>query len=333
VTTAAALPSTTSAKATASLEPTTAQLAQERTMRFVIIVDAFMVTALLLGGIVGGSLTMMAEAIRASLSYGLECFTIVVLRRIHRGVLADMEFGAGKLEQIASVVIAVSMLFGAAWIGWNVTRLWSGQRQLGAPIGLAYAAIVGMVNLYANVVAWDSVRRSMTADASIIMDAQLHLRWVKLVSSLVVSVGLTVSALSTDDVVVAWADSLGSLFVAIYMIVHAVGVLRSALPDLLDRSAGPRVRDAIMRALATHTSEYDRVLRLRSRRSGRTTFIEIHLAYDAALNMAEVQRRVEVFKNAIRLKLTDAEVSVVATCAVDADVVGSFINASDPATS
>ena len=290
-------------------------------MRFVIIVDAFMVTALLLGGIVGGSLTMMAEAIRASLSYGLECFTIVVLRRIHRGVLADMEFGAGKLEQVAGVVIAASMLFGAVWIGWNVTRLWSGQRHLGAPIGLAYAAIVGMVNLYANVVAWDSVHRSMTADASIIMDAQLRLRWVKLVSSLVVSVGLTVSALSTDDVVVAWADSLGSLFVATYMIVHAVGVLRSALPDLLDRSAGPGVRDAVTHALAMHASEYDRVLRLRSRRSGRTTFIEIHLAYNAALSMAQVQQRVEALKASINAELADAEVSVVAMSANAASVM------------
>ena len=289
-------------------------------MLFVVIVDAVMVTALLLGGIVGGSLTMMAEALRGGLGYASECFTIVLLRRIHRGVLADMEFGAGKLEQVASVVIAASMLFAAAWIGWNVLRLWSGQRELGPPLGLAYAAIVGAVNLYVNVIAWDSVHRSMTANASIIMDTQLHLRWVKLVSSAIVSVDLTVSALSTDDVVVAWADSLGSLFVAIYMIVHAVGVLRSALPDLLDRSAGPGVRDAVMHALATHASEYDRVLRLRSRRSGRTTFIEIHLAYDAALNMAEVQRRVEVFKNAIRLQLADAEVAVVATSAVDTAV-------------
>jgi len=281
-------------------------------MLFIIVVDAFMVSALVVGGL-AGSLTMSAEAMRGGLGYALECFTIVLLRRIHRGVLADMEFGAGKLEQVASVIIAASMLLAAAWIGWNVLRIWNGTRELGVPIGLALAAIIGMVNLYVNVLAWDSVRRSITDDASLIMHAQLHLRRVKLIASFVVSVGLTVSALSTDDVVVAWSDSLGSLFVAGYMIVHGVGVLRTALPDLLDRSAGAEVRAGVTRALGVHVADYDRLLRMRTRRSGRTTFIEIHLAYAAALSIADVQRRVDALQATIHAQLPDAEVAVITT--------------------
>ena len=300
-------------------EPTPAQHAQERSMLFAIVLDAFMLAALLIGGTLGGSLTMMAEALRGGLGYALECFTIVLLRRILRGVLADMEFGAGKLEQIASLVIGASMLIAALWITWSVTRLWGGQRELGPPIGLAYSAIVGMINLYVNVLAWDSVRRSITADASIIMDAQLQLRWVKLVCSVVVSVGLTVSAISTDDVVVAWADSLGSLFVAGYMIWHGVGVLRSTLPDLLDRSAGSKVREIVARALAASSGEYGVVSRIRSRRSGRATFIEIHMACDPALNIAQVHRRTDALKTAIHNELPDAEIAVVTTSLTGAD--------------
>jgi len=284
-------------------------------MLFVIVMDAFMVAALLLGGIVGGSLTIMAEALRGALGYALECFSVVVLRRIHRGVLVDMEFGAGKLEQVASVVIAASMLIAAAWIGLSVLHIWVGQRALGTPLGLAYAAIVGMVNLYVNVLAWDSVRRTVTADASLIIDTQVHLRWVKLVCSMIVSVSLTVSALSTDDVVVAWAETIGSLFVASYMSVNAIGTLRSAVPDLLDRSAGATVRETVSRVLADHAQTFERVLRSRSRRSGRTTFIEIHVAYDATLSMASVQQRVEALQASIRRELRDAEVAVVATSA------------------
>jgi divalent metal cation (Fe/Co/Zn/Cd) transporter len=149
------------------------------------------------------------------------------------------------------------------------------------------------------------------------MNAQLHLRWVKLVASVVVSIGLTVSALSTDDVVVAWADSLGSLFVASYMILHAIGVLRTTLPDLLDRSAGAGVRDVVMRALDAHAAGFERLLRLRTRRSGRTTFIEIQLACDAALSIVDVQQRVEALKTMIRSELPDAEIAVVTTPALD----------------
>lgn len=304
--------------APATHELTPEQRAQERSMLFVIVVDAFMVSALFIGGVVGGSLTMMAETLRGGLGYLLECFTIVLLRRIHRGVLADMEFGAGKLEQAAGVVIAASMLMGAVWIGLGVVHMLTGTRELGPPIGLAYSAIVGMMNLYVNVLAWDAVRRSLSADSSLIMHAQLHLRWVKLVTSVVVSIGLTVSALSTDDVVVAWADSLGSLFVASYMVVNAIGVLRTTLPDLLDRSAGAGVRDVVTRALELHAAGFERVLRFRTRRSGRTTFIEIQLACDAALSISDVQERVEALRTTIRSELPDAEIAVVATPALDA---------------
>jgi divalent metal cation (Fe/Co/Zn/Cd) transporter len=301
--------------AAGGLVPTPAQRSQERSMLFGLVMDLVMVIALVLSGALGGSLTMLAEATRACLAYALECFTLVVLRRIHRGVLADLEYGAGKLEQVASVVIAAGMLLGAVWIGFNAYGVWSGTRALGTPIGLAAAAIVGMVNLYVNLLAWDSVRRSLAADSSLIMVAQLRVRWVKLFCSFVVSFGLTLSALSTDDVVVAWADSLGSLFVAGYMVMNALEILRASLPDLLDRSAGAAVGEAVRRALAAARADYAQATRLRTRRSGRITFVEIELAFDPALSMAEVARRVAALGAAIRTELPDAEVSVVASAA------------------
>ncbi len=299
--------------AAGALVPTPTQRAQERSMQFALAMDFVMVVATVLSGVLGGSLTMLAESARTSLGYALEVFTLVVLRRIHRGVLADLEYGAGKLEQIASVVIAAGMLLAAVWIAFNAYGVWSGTRALGTPIGLAAAAIVGMLNLYVNLLAWDSVRRSLTADASLIMEAQLRVRWVKLFSTLVVSVGLTVSALSTDDVVVAWADSLGSLFVASYMVLNAVEVMRTSLPDLLDRSAGAAVVEVVRRALDAARADYAHATRLRTRRSGRITFVEIELAFDPVLSMAEVARRVGALGAAIRTGLPDAEVSVVAS--------------------
>ena len=71
----------------------------------------------------------------------LELFALGVMRRIHRGVLADLEFGTGKLEQIANLVIGVGMLGGAAWIVVKALAIVIGERTVGAPFGLALAAI------------------------------------------------------------------------------------------------------------------------------------------------------------------------------------------------
>jgi divalent metal cation (Fe/Co/Zn/Cd) transporter len=303
------------AAAATGVRPTTAQLGQEHAIVFAIAIDAGVIFLILLAGIVGGSLTMMAELFRCVLGYALECFTLVVIRRIHRGKLAEMEYGAGKVEQVASALIAISMLLAGVWLGLNVWHIWTGERALGSPLGLAYAAIVGFLNIYINVLAWDGMRRSMTADSSLIMDAQLQLRWVKLVASAFVGVALTVSAVSTDDVIVAWGESAGSLFVAGYMVVNAIDVLRTALPDLLDRSAGPAVRAIVTRALETHAGDYEQMLRMRTRRSGRATFVELHLAYDPMLCLAEVERRIEALEATVRGGLRNADIAVIATAA------------------
>src|SRR4029077_21148136 len=114
-----------------------------------------------------------------------EAFGLVVMRRIHRGVLSDLEYGTGKLAQAANVAIAGGMLFGAAWILSQAVSIISGEAPTGTPVGLAMAAIAGAVNAYLNLVSWDAVRRVADADGrdSIIMRAQLTSRVVKLVSS------------------------------------------------------------------------------------------------------------------------------------------------------
>lgn len=302
---------------TLTTDLTDEQRAKERSIVFVIAIDAFMLMALLLAGVLGGSLTMLAEFIRGFLGYLLECFSFVVLRRIHRGRLVDMEFGSGKLEQVANCMIAASMLLASGWIALNVLKILTGARQTGTPIGLAAAAIVGITNLYVNLLAWDSLRRTVRERDSIIMQAQLTSRWVKLVSSIVVGVSVTVAALAKDDAIVAWADGLGSLFVASYLAVSGIAILREAVPDLLDRSAGRDVRGAVSRVLGAHSDAYERVVRVRSRRAGRTAFVEVTMAFDAGLTMAEVDRRAEAIREEIRREVDDTEVSIVTMSAAE----------------
>jgi divalent metal cation (Fe/Co/Zn/Cd) transporter len=262
--------------------------------------------------VLGGSLTMIAEAIRGTLMLAIEYFGLSVLRHVHRRTLVDLEFGTGKLEQIANLVIGAGMLGGAAWIAAKAVAIIAGQRALGTPFGLALAAIAGAANAYVNFIAWAGMRRAAQAADSLVMQAQLTARIVKLVSSLIVLGSLTIAALSTDEEVVAWADVSGSLFVAAFIVFNAAGLLKSAIPDLLDRSAGATVRDVVDRALASHAGDFRRLKRLRSRRSGRVVFIELALGFEAGLSIAEVDRRVGAVKDSIQREIAEAEVSVLA---------------------
>src|SRR6202035_3182345 len=130
------------------------QEAEESSVRFGLVADCGLLVVLVLSGFLGGSLTILAEAIRGSLMSLTELFSLVVMRRIHRGQLADLEFGTGKLEQVANTAIGAAMLGGAVWIVIRALGVLVGERAVGAPFGLAMAAIAGALNAYCNLLAW-----------------------------------------------------------------------------------------------------------------------------------------------------------------------------------
>ncbi|HUR19720.1 MAG TPA: cation transporter [Vicinamibacterales bacterium] len=294
---------------------TNEQKGREQSFLVAIVLDIAIVVAMVIVAIVGGSFTLLAETLRCILGLLPEWFAFGVLRRIHRGVLVDLDYGTGKLEQVASLAIGAAMLLASAWIVAGSLKILSGERELGTPMGLAAAAVVGMINLYLNVVAWDGVRRLPGVRDSTIMNAQLTLRWTKLLASIIISVDLTIAALSTDPVIVAVADAVGSLLVACYMALIAIQALRGSLPDLLDFSAGQSIKDAVDRSLALHAADYSQLQRVRTRRSSHTAFVEIALKFEPGLSMAEVDRRVAALKATMRQEVGEAEVSVLASAA------------------
>jgi divalent metal cation (Fe/Co/Zn/Cd) transporter len=294
------------------------QLAQERSIRFALLADLGVLALFVPVGLLGGSLTIKAEAIRFVLGMSIEIFAYTVMWRLHRGKLHDLEYGGGKLEQIANLVTGLGMLAGAAWIASKAMEIVSGHAAVGTPLGLALAAIVGALNAYVNFVAWDAMRRATKGDASLVMHGQLQARRVKLTCSLVVLFTMTIAALSTDNVVVASADAVGSVFVAIFMVLNGSEMLRTGIPDLLDRSAGKTVRDTVDRVLAESAGDYQRLDRVRSRRSGRVVFVEVVLSFEPALTIAEVNWRIAALKESMAREIEHADISILTTGAATA---------------
>jgi len=300
-----------------SMDATPEQQAEENSVRFGLIGDAGLIVLIVLTGILGGSLTILAEAIRTCLMIMSELFSFVVMRRIHRGQLADLEFGTGKLEQVANALIGASMLGGGIWIIVKAFGLLIGDRPVASAFGLTVAAIVGALNAYFNFLAWDRMRRALRGESSLLMTGQLRARKVKLVCSLVVLGTMTIAAASLDAEVAAWADALGSFFVTAFIIANAWDMLASGIADLLDRSAGQAVRDAIDTALARQADDFHQVARVRSRRSGRVVFIELALRFDAGLSIAEVNRRIAILKQSLGRDIEHSEISVLALAPTD----------------
>jgi divalent metal cation (Fe/Co/Zn/Cd) transporter len=290
--------------------PTPAELERERSVALGLSLDMAILTVLFIVALVGGSLTILAESIRGALMNSAEGLALLVMRRIHRGTVRGMEYGTGKLEQAANLAIGVALIGGALWVALGAIRLLDGEAPPGTPLGLALGAIVGAINCYINFIGWDAVRRAARSGHSLIMQGQLRARAVKLVSSFLVQVALTVAALSTDNIVVAIADAAGSLVVSIVMTVTGLRMVLAAVPDIIDRAPGPTVRGAVERALARQPAAEAALGRLRARRSGGTVFVELTLTFDPALTVAEVQLRIAALRDIVRAELPQADVAI-----------------------
>lgn len=289
------------------------QRKEEQALLFSLLADGCVIVVMAPIAFLGGSLTLMAESLRFVMMMIIEYFAYAVMWRVHRGKLQDMEFGGGKLEQIVNFVTGLGMLVAAGWIAFKAVAVISGYTPVGRPLGLALAAIIGAVNAYINVLIWQKMRNAAQGEPTLVMLGQLRARMVKLVSSLVVLLALTVAALSTDNVVVAWADALGSIFVASFIVWNALGMLRSSVPDLADRTAGPTVHETIDNVLTSLAGDYERLDRVRSRRSWRVVFIEVVLSFHPRLTIAEVNRRIDRLKLAMQERLEHADISILTT--------------------
>ena len=73
------------------------------------------------------------------------------------------------------------------------------------------------------------------------------------------------------------------------MFINGIKILKENLPDLLDQSAGAEVRAAI------------------------ELFVDIAMGFDGRAPIAEVDRRIEAIKAAVRQELADAEISIQAS--------------------
>jgi divalent metal cation (Fe/Co/Zn/Cd) transporter len=295
-----------------SPSPTPQQRDQERSVQFALTLDVATWLPFVLFGVMTGALTILAEAIRGAMVIGIETFALLVMKRIHRGRTAVFEFGSGKIEQAVNMLLGVGMLIGAAWIALSIVHLLTGTADVASQGGYALAAILASINTCENAVAWDAVRRAAKSGGSLIMQGQLRVRFVKFASSLLVQTALTVATLSTDRGVVAWADALGAVVVTIFIVHSAIGMMKAGLPDLLDQSVNEETQVAINRVLARHFDDYDRLDRVRTRRSGNVVYAEIALAFRSDLTIDEVNRRIAAMKASLNEEISGADISILA---------------------
>lgn len=286
-----------------------AERARERSMLLGAVLDCAIVVPMMAAGVWANSLTLIGESLRAVLLIALELYLLALLRRIHRGRMAEYEYGAAKLEQFGNLLVGAAMLLGASWVlGTAALRLAAPPGQ--PALGMAAAALVAAVNVGINGVVFHAIWRAGRDGTSIILAGQIRSRLAKLIASGLAAGAIAVNALAGEGATGRAADTAGSLLVAVTMIALGVGMWREALPHLVDRRLDEARQVAINRVLARHFAAYEELGTVRTRLVGRGAAVELTLGFAPGRPIGEIQRVVDTVAADLRALVPGAQVTV-----------------------
>ncbi len=232
----------------------------------------------LIGGIIGNSFALIADAVN---SLGDVVATIVVLVGLQIAQRpADQEhpYGHSRAEGIAATNVAVLIIVSAVMITWEaVQRL--GLIHDVPPIWalwIAGANIVIKESLY-----WYNRSVGIRAgSASIIANAWDHRSDAMCAAA--VLVGLLVIRVGGTDY--AWADEVAALIVAAAIAVSGVQLFRQSASSLMDIQASSAMVEK-MREAALNIPDVKDVETLWVRKSGLEYFVDIHIEVPAELTV------------------------------------------------
>lgn len=246
-------------------------------------VNLFLVVLKLAGGIVTGSMALIADAVN---SIGDVASAIAVrgaLLVAQRDEDEDHPYGHTKAESIAGLSVALIVAFSAGFLAIETfNRLGEPLAPISQVAGViaAICAVIKEVTYrYVNHVAKDLNSTSLAASA---LDHRSDA-----ISSGVVAIALICSPVFGDNA--AYIDPIAAIFVCAYLIYVGIHMFTNIAAELMDQQAdGETV--AMIRQVASSVDAVADVEKLRVRKSGLEFFAEIHVQVEGHLTVSEGHR-------------------------------------------
>ena len=264
---------------------------QERSREIykVTLVGSLVNVALLLfkfvAGIVGHSAAMIADAIHSLSDFLTDVVVLVFIRISDKPRDKSHDYGHGKYETLAMMMIGVALLVVAVGIlygGASKIHQWLDGAQLEAPGMLALWAALLSILLKEAVYRYSMVKARLLNSQAVEANAWHHRS--DALSSLGTAVGIGGAIFMGQRWTVL--DPLASCVVGVLIVKVAVDLLRNALGDLLEHSLPDAVEDEMLQLVASLPDVVE-PHNLRTRRIGNHYAIELHIRMNGDITLRE----------------------------------------------
>ena len=239
--------------------------------------------AKLVGGLVGSSFALIADAVNSLGDVVTTVVVLLALRVAQRPADAEHPYGHTRAEGIAASNVAVLIIISAMVVGWEAIQRLSHPHAVPPmwTLWLAGANIVIKEGLYR----YKIKVGKRTGSGAMIANAWDHRS--DALCALAVLLGLLAIRLGGPRFI--WADEAASLVVMGAIIWSGVQLFRTSASDLMDVQADPELVERI-RAAARQVKDVRDVETLWVRKSGLEFFADIHIEVDQHFTVAAGHR-------------------------------------------
>jgi len=259
------------------------------------------------GTSIANSVTLFSDLLRSGVDAFATLLSWLTMRRIATGKALAYDYGYGKLENVSSLLVAVTMLVSL------VIALYGTVVRFREPVVVNRVGLGFFIALFATASnAWSWRRTFLLAqrEPSSILESQWHNQRTKTAANLCVVVSLGLSLALREHAWSVYIDPVFSLVLSGFLAYAIYSIVSMNVSDLLDRALDESLQLVILRELAAYFDDYVAFHGVRSRRSGKSVYIDLFLEFEGSRRMAEVQKTIDRIKADLEAKIPGSHVTI-----------------------
>ncbi|MFC2067017.1 cation diffusion facilitator family transporter [Chloroflexota bacterium] len=250
-----------------------------------------------------GSLSILAQAADSFLDLFAITITILAVRLAVKPADGEHPFGHGKVENVAAVAQALLIFTASGLIGYSAVR----RIITGATIELTEAGIgVMLVSIIVSIFLSRHLLKVSRATDSMALEANAQNIAADVYSAAAVLAGLVVVRFTGLSII----DPILALLVALFILKVAYDVVKKSFGELIDVKLPEDEEQLIRSCLKDHAGEIVGFHQLRTRKSGRQRYIDLHVLMPKYASVEHAHRFCDYLEQDIGDKLHHTSVII-----------------------
>lgn len=261
-------------------------------------VNVVLVVLKFIAGVVGRSSAMVADAVHSLSDFATDVVVLLFVRISRRPQDAAYDYGYGKYETIATLIIGMALLVVGAGIAYSgASKIYEALHgaELEAPSALAFW--MAIISIAAKEICYRiTAEAGRKAGSQAVVANAWHHR-----SDAFSSIGTAIGIGGAIMLGPRWRllDPAAAVVVSVFIVKVAIQLLRESFGELAEKSLPPEMEQEIVR-ITEGVDGISGIHNLRTRRIGNYLAIEMHVRVDGGMTLAEAHDRSSLIERRLK---------------------------------